>query len=191
MGGLLSRLNEEKKVESASSSSAMMESASTQIISTFERLKEKVRTGGLKSFSEHEVLEYILTYCIPRKDTNELAHKLINHFDGLSGVLDANIDMLKKVDGVGEETALFLSSLPQLFDSYKISKSAKTTYKLSTTGDCVKYFRAKYEIKSKEHFYCILLGATCDVIKVFELVGSGDKINLDIKSNLHFFFNFF
>lgn len=44
MGGLLSRLNEEKKVESASSSSAMMESASTQIISTFERLKEKVHT---------------------------------------------------------------------------------------------------------------------------------------------------
>ncbi len=44
MGGLLSRLNEEKKVESTSSSSAMMESASTQIISTFERLKEKVHT---------------------------------------------------------------------------------------------------------------------------------------------------
>ncbi len=146
-----------------------------------QRLKQRVRANGLKSFSEHEVLEYLLTYCIPRKDTNELAHKLIDHFNGLSGVLDASIEMLEKVDGVGAETALFLSSFPQMFDAYKISKSTKINYKLITTGDCVKYFREKYEIKSKEHFYCVLLGATCEVIKVFELEGSGDKINLNIK----------
>ena len=49
-----------------------------------QRLKDKVRINGLKSLSMHEVLELLLTYTIPQKDTNALAHELIDKYNGFS-----------------------------------------------------------------------------------------------------------
>ena len=51
------------------------------------RLKERFLKEGLDSFSEVQVLELALFYCIPRKDTNPIAHALLEHFGGLSQVL--------------------------------------------------------------------------------------------------------
>ena len=87
-----------------------------------QRLKDKVRQNGLTSLSLHEVLELILTYTIPQKDTNQLAHELIDTYGGFSKVLEADYYDLMKNKGVGEETALFLSMLPRLFDIFKEDK---------------------------------------------------------------------
>ena len=52
-----------------------------------ERLRDRYLNEGIDGLRDHEVLELILFYAIPRKDTNELAHKLLNKFGNLSGVL--------------------------------------------------------------------------------------------------------
>ena len=55
-----------------------------------ERIRNRLRNEGLSSFSEHEVLELLLTYAIPRQDVNPLAHELIARFGRLSNVLEAD-----------------------------------------------------------------------------------------------------
>lgn len=83
-----------------------------------ERMKEKFLAAGLDGFQPHEVLELLLFYAIPRKDTNEIAHCLIDTFGSLSAVFDAPFDLLKKVEGVGDNTALFIKLFPQLCRRY-------------------------------------------------------------------------
>ena len=73
-----------------------------------QRLREKFAVGK-ESFKEHEILELLLGYSIPRKDTNELAHNLLDKFGSLSNVLYCDSNLLSTIEGVGERTATFLS----------------------------------------------------------------------------------
>ncbi len=79
-----------------------------------ERIREQYRKQGMNGMADHVVLEYLLTYVIPRKDVNGLAHRLLNTFGSLTGVLEADPQRLSAIDGVGEKTALFLHSLYDL-----------------------------------------------------------------------------
>lgn len=84
------------------------------------RLKQRFRDEGLSSFQKHQILELLLFYAIPQKDTNELAHRLLNAYNGnLSEVLDADIESLIKIDGIKENSAILLSLMPQLFRVYR------------------------------------------------------------------------
>ncbi|MBR2934973.1 MAG: DNA repair protein RadC [Oscillospiraceae bacterium] len=88
------------------------------------RVKEEFLRRGLDSFPEHRVLELLLFYAIPQGDTNELAHRLMERFGSLAGVLDASVEDLCAVSGVGEHTALLLRMIPGLCGRYVASRSA-------------------------------------------------------------------
>ena len=88
------------------------------------RVKEEFLRRGLDSFPEHRVLELLLFYAIPQGDTNELAHRLIERFGSLAGVLDASVEDLCSVSGVGEHTALLLRMVPGLCGRYVASRSS-------------------------------------------------------------------
>lgn len=77
-----------------------------------QRKKTQFLQQGLESFADHEVLELLLYYAIPRRDTNELAHRLLQRFGTLSGVFRATAEGLQQVEGVGENAAVFLTLLP-------------------------------------------------------------------------------
>lgn len=79
-----------------------------------ERIREAYRKQGMNGMADHAVLEMLLTYVIPRKDVNELAHRLLNTFGSLTGVLEADPLRLADVDGVGEKTGLYLHALYDL-----------------------------------------------------------------------------
>ena len=87
-----------------------------------ERLKRKFLKYGLDGFEPHEALELLLFWAIPRKDTNELAHKLINKFGSITAVLDAPIKILKETEGIGESSAIFLKLIPQIARIYQEDK---------------------------------------------------------------------
>lgn len=86
-----------------------------------ERVKARFLANGLDSFEEHNKLELLLFYSIPRIDTNETAHRLINKFGSLAGVFDANIEELEAVKGIGHNTAIFIKLMPQLARAYYTS----------------------------------------------------------------------
>ena len=84
-----------------------------------ERMKAEFLARGLEGWPDHRVLELLLFYTIPQGDVNDLAHELVERFGSLAGVLDASVEELKKVKGVGEHTAVFLRMLPAVLGRYQ------------------------------------------------------------------------
>jgi len=87
-----------------------------------QRVKERYLSEGLDGFQDHEILEFLLFYCIPMKDTNELAHKMIDEFGTLSGLFEADPMQISKRCGVSENAAILVSSVTSLarrFDKAK------------------------------------------------------------------------
>ena len=78
------------------------------------RVRQRFLTGGLDSFQDHEVLEFLLFYAVPRRDVNEMAHMLMERFGSLTGVLDASEEDLCTVPGVGPHIAHFLTLIPEV-----------------------------------------------------------------------------
>lgn len=87
-----------------------------------QRLKKKFIENGLDVFEPHEALELYLFYAIPRKDTNPLAHRLLDKYDTISSVCDAPLDELENEFGLSESAAVFLKLLPQMSRLYNESK---------------------------------------------------------------------
>lgn len=84
------------------------------------KMRQRFLEEGLSGFQKHNVLEMLLFYAIPRVDTNEIAHRLLNAYHGnLSEVLGADVKSLTKIEGIGESAAIFLSMMPQVFRIYR------------------------------------------------------------------------
>ena len=93
-----------------------------------QRLREKILRDGIYNQSEINYLEYLLTFVIPRADTNPLAHALFDEFMTLDGVLSATATELKQVAGIGDKTADFLTTVGAsefLRKKSKISKNVR------------------------------------------------------------------
>lgn len=87
-----------------------------------QRVKTEFLARGLEGWSDHRVLELLLFYAIPRVDVKDLARDLVDRFGSLSGVLDASVDELRKVPGVGENTAILIKLIPALGGRYLDSR---------------------------------------------------------------------
>lgn len=108
-----------------------------------QRLKQRFLDSGLTGFPDHNILELLLFYTIPRRDTNELAHTLINTFGSLSAVFDASFEDLIKVDGIGENTASLIKFIPPIYGKYIEDKLLETN-QITSTQEAGEYLVAKY-----------------------------------------------
>ncbi len=86
------------------------------------RLKTRFIEHGLDNFNELNALELLLFYAIPRRDTNVLAHDLLDRFGSLGGVFDAGIRELTEVPGIGENAALLIKLVPQMTKKCQMSR---------------------------------------------------------------------
>ena len=91
-----------------------------------ERLRARFAEHGLDSFNELNALELLLCYAIPRRDTNEIAHRLLDAFGSLSGVYQASMQELTSVPGIGENAATLILMVPQIVKKAHVSKAKET-----------------------------------------------------------------
>ncbi len=91
-----------------------------------KRLKNKFLIDGIDNFKDHEVLELLLFYAIPRKNTNEIAHKLLQKFGTLDAIFDSPISLLKTVEGVGDSAAIFIKIISNITRLYVERKYVRT-----------------------------------------------------------------
>ncbi len=82
-----------------------------------DRLREKFLKNGFDDFEDHQILEMYLFYCIPRKDTNGIAHRLINRFGSISAVFDAPLASLMEC-GISKNAAVMIKMLPSVLSVY-------------------------------------------------------------------------
>lgn len=86
------------------------------------RLKARFLKEGLETFEEHQILELLLFYVVPQKDTNEMAHALLDKFGSIARVMDAPIKELMVVPGIGEHAVTLLKLIPQISSVYEESR---------------------------------------------------------------------
>ena len=127
------------------------------------RLRERFLREGLDGFSEHEVLELLLTYAIPYKDVNPLAHALIARFGSLAGVLEADAAELRQVSGIGENAAVLLSLMPALLGRYQKSAMGERPI-LSNFAQAQTFCGALFFGAHDERFYIVCLDKSARVI---------------------------
>ena len=136
-----------------------------------ERLKQRFLEDGLDNFTDIQVLELLLFYAIPQRDTNPIAHALLNHFGSLSGVLDADVAELKKVPGISDHSATLLALVTELCRYYQVD-SAQRVEILTTLDACGAYLVPRFFGRTRETVFLLCLDAKCKVLCCKE-VGEG------------------
>ena len=128
-----------------------------------ERLRERYAASGLDSFAPHEVLELLLTYAIPRKNVNPLAHKLLERFGSLGAVLSAPVDALAAVDGIGPRAAALLSLFSSV--SRRLEQERGTEkIRLASADAAGQHCAALLSGLRQEHFYLVCLSAKLELL---------------------------
>lgn len=138
-----------------------------------ERLRQRFIRAGLEGFAPHETLELLLTYAIPRRDVNPVAHRLMQHFGSLHAVLQAAPADLMAVEGIGESAAVFLSLLLPVFRAYRQSQEGEAAA-LSGTGKVRSYCEALLLGQRLEQFYVIALDPSLRVLASVH-IAQGDE----------------
>lgn len=139
------------------------------------RLKNRFLSNGLKGFEEHNVLELLLFFGIPRSDTNEIAHALINRFGSFNEVLEAPFEEICKVKGVSEHCATLIKLLPAVSEYYLLQRQ-KEKKTLKTSEEAAEYLISQYMFEKSEVFSIICLDSSCHFLR-FDKLSEG-SVNL-------------
>ena len=136
-----------------------------------QRLRERFQKDGLDNFDEINVLELLLFYIIPRQDTNEIAHRLLDRFGSLENVLDAKLEDLVTVKGISDNAATYLTLIREVSRYYQVRK-ADLGDPLNTVEAYCDVLVPQFLGRRNEMVYMLCLDAKSKMISC-NLVGEG------------------
>lgn len=143
-----------------------------------KRMIEKL-LDGKNILSDHELLEILLFYSIPRKNVNETAHLLLDNFGTLDGVMHANADALMTVEGVGSSTAAFFEVISEIQN--RINANSKELPEIISYNNCRQYLIDSFRGLNEEKFIALFLNAQGKVIHRAILSSHSDKmVEIDV-----------
>lgn len=146
-----------------------------------ERLKQRFLEEGLDNFSDIQVLELLLFYSIPQKDTNPIAHNLLDRFGSLSQVLEAEPEELRQVPGISDHSATLLALITQLCRYYQVDSAQKVEI-LDSLEACGAYLVPRFFGRTRETVFLLCLDAKCKVLCCKEMgEGSVNSANISIR----------
>ena len=140
------------------------------------RLKRRFIENGLDGFEIHQALELYLFYAIPRRDTNPLAHRLLERYRDIACVCDAPIDELQRDFGLSESAAVLLKLLPEMSRLYNESKlSSDNLIDSETVGELM----MRRFIGRTSEAVALLLGSAKGKIIYFDIISKGSVSSSD------------
>ena len=120
-----------------------------------DKMRRRFAQTGLSGFADHEALELLLFYAIPRRDTNPLAHRLLERYGSLEGVFSAPVEDLEKVEGMGESAALLMRLVPMLAEKSREHTAGPVI--LNSTERAGEYLLRRFDGKKCELVYELCL----------------------------------
>ena len=146
-----------------------------------QRMRARVEQYGLESLAPHEALEYLLYITNARRDTNGIAHALLERFGNFAGVLEASEEELCRVPGVGPASARMLHLLPEVSRYYEHSRTS-TEGALTTTERLAAYLKPRFAGAKQEKALLLSLDSRSRVRATLWLKdGTSDRVSLAIK----------
>ena len=118
-----------------------------------KRLKQRFINDGLSTFEDHNILELLLFYSVPRSDTNEIGHRLLKQFGSLSNVFDAPVEELCKVDGIGEHSAVLIKLIPEICNIYHCQHQIHISNYIEIVQNCERHCKNTKEYSHKNTFF--------------------------------------
>ena len=155
-----------------------------------KRVRKRFVDAGLQSFPPHNVLELLLFYSIPRQDTNEIAHRLMNHFGSLTGVLDAPMEELCKVKGIGENSATHIMLVSQLAKRY-FAEQAQEKQSFDSSAALHTYVISLFAGEKNETAFMLCLNNACQLQHCCQVsLGTKYAVSLDNRTLLETAFRY-
>lgn len=137
-----------------------------------KRLRERFLQSGLDGFLDYEIIELLLTLGTPRKDCKQMAKDAINEFGGLRGVLDASLEELQKIKGIGPSNAFgikLFQAVSERLSREQISKKIK----LGSANAVANYLQKYIGREKRENFVLLCLDSRNNLIKISKIsIGS-------------------
>ncbi len=121
-----------------------------------EKMRRRFLETELEGFADHEALELLLYYAIPRRDTNPIAHALMERYGSLSAVLNAPVDDLRQVDGIGESAAILLSLVSKISRKARLADVSQDTI-LNSSERAGAYLLEQLSGETREMVYLLCL----------------------------------
>lgn len=141
------------------------------------RMRERFTEHGLASFNDINALELLLFYSIPRKDTNEIAHRLLDHFGSLHEVFSASVEELMDVPGISYNSAVLISLMPQLLKKSEISKTKEIKI-INNSSDAAEYLIPRFMHEQDEVLLMLCLDNKRSIICCKEVArGTVDSVD--------------
>ena len=145
------------------------------------RLKNRYIKEGLEHFEEHNCLELLLFYAVPRKDTNPIAHELIKKFGSINEVFNASIDELCKIEGITENSAILLTMIPKIVGYAGCTKITKQS--LDTAEKLCDYCYSLFRGETKEKVRIICFDSKLQVVSAEEVEsGTSNHVNINART---------
>ncbi len=126
------------------------------------RIRKRFINNG-NAFEDHELLEFLLFYSVPRKNTNNIAHDLLRKFDSLSGVVHAPMEALAAVEGVGENSACLLNLIGKISD--RIIEDPEKDIRINSPKEARMYLESFLNNEPRELFYVFYTNQSGNVIR--------------------------
>ncbi|NCA93279.1 hypothetical protein EOM82_08620 [bacterium] len=150
-----------------------------------ERLRERCRNSGFDSLSEHEKLEYLLFAYIPRRNTNDIAHRLIDNFGSFAKVLDAREVDLMNIKGMTEIAAQYLSTLPFVVEGYRESKLDRNAKEaIHNAASAIEYFKIHIGMRTTEVMHVLCLNIKRKLVYTIKLESKNPNMVILHPANL-------
>lgn len=134
-----------------------------------QRLRDKFLKSGLDAFHDYEIIELLLTLSTPRKDCKEQAKEAVRKFKGLKGVLDASVDELTEIKGIGDINIFGIKLFQEISNRYLKEKIIKQKMILKSSKEVFDYLYQSLQRKKNEVFKVLFLNAKNNLLEVEDL----------------------